>query len=164
MKKILLLIAMVLLLSSCGGSDKEEATETTETTEKAPEITEEEVSEINLAINERFMQDLGWATGKLDENANEIENGTPNPDYAYSLFIDKVEYNADDNLNVYVNSDFNSISEEDKKMVIDRAQSMASPVIPKYEGTVNKPFTVVYSGTEQIGSSSALDTTEINFD
>lgn len=162
MKNLLLMLFLAVALTACGGSK-----ESTKKKEETTVVEEEKIddSAVNKEISDRFYMDLGWATGKLDSDGNEVENGTPNPDYVYSLFINKIEYNSsDDQLSVYVNKDFNNLIEEDKKTTIGRAQSMASPAIPKYEGTAKKPFVVVLDEGKQIGSSEALNTSEFKFD
>ena len=118
-------------------------------------------AEANKLIANDLQQDLGWALGKLDSDGNPTENGTPNEDFAWAVFVEKVEIVEDGTqLNVYVTPEFASLNDESKSKIISSAQNMASI----YTDNAEKLFTVVYQGDKQIGRSTVLDKSEFKFD
>ena len=118
-------------------------------------------AEANKLIANDLQQDLGWALGKLDSDGNPTENGTPNEDFAWAVFVEKVEIAEDGTqLNVYVTPEFASLNDESKSKIISSAQNMASI----YTDNAEKLFTVVYQGDKQIGRSTVLDKSEFKFD
>lgn len=118
-------------------------------------------AEANKLIANDLQQDLGWALGKLDSDGNPTENGTPNEDFAWAVFVEKVEIAEDGTqLNVYVTPEFTSLNDESKSKIISSAQNMASI----YTDNAEKLFTVVYQGDKQIGRSTVLDKSEFKFD
>lgn len=84
---------------------------------------------VNKLIDAVIKQDQGIANGLVDEDGNSVDNGTPNPDYAWALTIDTVTYRKDGELLIRVNNQFNNLSKSDKTQALRYAQSEAFTVL-----------------------------------
>ncbi len=84
---------------------------------------------VNKLIDAVIKQDQGIANGLVDEDGNSVDNGTPNPDYAWALTIDSVTYRKDGELLIRVNNQFNNLSKSDKTQALRYAQSEAFTVL-----------------------------------
>ena len=164
---ILMIVGIVLFFVGVFtfSGDKKETnssdSKTSETTTVSSSEKKDSDAETNKLIANDLQQDLGWALGKLDSDGNPTENGTPNEDFAWAVFVEKVEIVEDGTqLNVYVTPEFTSLNDESKSKIISSAQNMASV----YTDNAEKLFTVVYQGNKQIGSSTILDKSEFKFD
>lgn len=147
--------------SSSVKESSEEKTKESSSEETKQSDKKDSDAEANKLIANDLQQDLGWALGKLDSDGNPTENGTPNEDFAWAVFVEKVEIAEDGTqLNVYVTPEFTSLNDESKSKIISSAQNMASI----YTDNAEKLFTVVYQGDKQIGRSTVLDKSEFKFD
>lgn len=84
---------------------------------------------VNKLIDAAIKQDQGIANGLIDEDGNSVDNGTPNPDYAWALTIDTVTYRKDGELLIRVNNQFNNLSKSDKTQALRYAQSEAFTIL-----------------------------------
>ena len=112
-----ILLVVLFIIGALGGDD-EESLETTEAEteevvgetepeeiEEPEEVVEEEpeeenqsdvkLDEINANIAEHMEQNRGFALGTLDSNGEPTEDGEPNPDFSYALFIHELTYDGD---------------------------------------------------------------------
>lgn len=139
---------------------KEKTKETKSTKKKEPMYTDEEYNAVNAEMREHLLQSLGWALGELDENGEPTENGTPNPDFNWALFVDEISLDKDhDQINIYVTPEFSDLSEEDKQQVAKTAQNVSI----SYVKDNKRNFAVVYQNGKQIGMSRITDVSEFKF-
>lgn len=139
---------------------KEKTKETKSTKKKEPMYTDEEYNAVNAEMREHLLQSLGWALGELDENGEPTENGTPNPDFNWALFVDEISLDKDhDQINIYVTPEFSDLSEEDKQQVAKTAQNVSI----SYVKDNKRNFSVVYQNGKQIGMSRITDVSEFKF-
>lgn len=129
--------------------------------QKKKESSKQKYLSVNKDIAAHLAEDQGFATGSLDKDGNPTENGNPNTEFNWALFISKVEYN-EDGLDIYVNENFLSLNKADRKEVINTAQSAAAAYIGPSEDWQaeeyrNGLFSTIKSETEIIGSSRVLD-------
>lgn len=129
--------------------------------QKKKEASKQKYLSVNTDIAAHLAEDQGFATGSLDKDGNPTENGTPNTEFNWSLFISKVEYN-EDGIDVYVNENFLALNKSDRKEVINTTQNAAAAYIGPSEDWEaeeyrNGLFATIKSGTEIIGSSRVLD-------
>lgn len=79
---------------------------------------------INQSIADHLTEDRGFATGTLDENGNPTQNGTPNPDFNWSLTIDNIAYTGK-YLVIDVNENFMNFDKASGTSALNRAQNAA---------------------------------------
>lgn len=169
---IALIVGMVNTSSSDSkedASDKASSSETTTTTtveSKTKESTTEkstsssksddaDLDAINKEIATHLEQNKGWALGTIDENANPIENGEPNPDYAIWPYVNSITYTGKD-LEVQVTADFLDFSDSEKEQVASSAQGIAM----SYGLLEERPHVYIYNGENAYGRSTVLDATK----
>lgn len=87
---------------------------------------------INKAIAKTLEQEHGWANGSLDENGNPTNNGTPNEDFAWSAYIQKIKYSGS-SLTIYVIPEFKNLSKGDRATVIETAMRSTYSDIGDYK-------------------------------
>lgn len=139
---------------------KQKTKETKSAKKKEPIYTDEEYNAVNTEMREHLLQSLGWALGELDENGEPTENGTPNPDFNWALFVDEISLDKDhDQINIYVTPEFSDLSEEDKQQVAKTAQNVSI----SYVKDNKRNFAVVYQNGKQIGMSRITDVSEFKF-
>lgn len=137
-------------------SSSESSTSTTSTSSS-----ESKKTGINGEISDMLAQSQGFATGDLDENGNETNSGTPNDTFAWSLLVNKVKYSGG-NLEIYVNTEFESASNAEKNTTMKKTQNMALSVIEEHKDLsddtyANGLFATVYSGNNAIGHTRLTD-------
>lgn len=100
-------------LEEVANSNEDESSEATENDyDNKYELTSQQLSDVNDYIIASLEEDQGFALGKLDENGNPTENGTPDEDYSYSLFINSLSFEENGVLVAQVNPDFMNLSED----------------------------------------------------
>lgn len=123
---------------------------------------------INAEIATHLSENQGFATGTLDANGNPTENGTPNPNFNWSLVVDRIEYAGTDGINVYVSDAFTQLSDDEKRQVAQTAQNAASAYIGPAENWDDKKyqqgiFTAIKNGGKTVGRSTAFDLKEFKW-
>lgn len=148
-------------------SEEEASTETisTETVQESSSTEQKKVENKYVEANKQMADDLqlslGWALGKLDADGNPTENGTPNEGFNWAIFVTKIELSEEDEqLNVYVTPEFKTLPKEEKQNIVKYAQNQSV----LFTDDNKRLFTVIYDGTNQIGRSTVLDTSEFKFD
>lgn len=120
----ILTLALLLLgfygIRSAGLLEKEKKPAQT-STEKT---TKKETLDVNTELEELLRLNKGWASGTIDENGNDIENGTPADTYAIWTHVNSITYDGT-NINVQVTADFNNFSEEEKNELSSNCQGAA---------------------------------------
>lgn len=150
--------------------EEEEPEENEEIEEVVEEEPEEEsqsdvkLDEINADIAEYMEERRGFALGKLDSNGEPTENGEPNPDFAYALFIHELTYDGS-SLEMQTDAGFMTLTDEERNLVARRAQSIAGNVIGPHEDWDHTNyqrglFLTISNGDNVLGSSKVLDKTE----
>lgn len=117
-------------------------------------------------VNKKIAQDLkqakGWADGSLDEDGNPTDSGSPNPDYAWSVFIYKIKYSGDKeslgDLRIYVTKEFLSLSKKDRSTAIKSAMRYSYDAINdyyemSYDDMRDGPMTDIFLSQTPIGIS-----------
>lgn len=80
------------------------------------------LNKLTAALVSRLTQSQGWADGKLDENGNPTENGTPNPAYNWAKLITSIKY-AENELTIYVNKDYAGLPKTQFASYMTRAEN-----------------------------------------
>lgn len=84
-----------------------------------------DLSSANEALQKGLTQALGWALGKLDRDGNPTNSGTPNENFKWAIYVEKIEINKDRLLTIYVTPEFKKLSDEEKQSYIHQAFGMA---------------------------------------
>lgn len=116
-----------------------------------PTSSNDKFSAANAEINEHLEQQKGWALGTIDENANPIENGTPNSEYNIWLYVNSVIYNGS-NVEVQVTADFKNFTESEKNTIASSSQGM----VMTYATLDSLPRVSVKNGDIEYGGSKVL--------
>ncbi|MHC5281119.1 hypothetical protein ACYRFT_12750 [Listeria kieliensis] len=116
-------------------------------------------NETNRMIAEDLKQSQGFATGKLDRNGNETKNGTPNPDFNWSTFVEKITVENKSSIDVQVTASFSNLSDADKNEVASKCQNVAIANL----GTTERPSAYFYLNGNAVGHSKVLDQNEFKW-
>lgn len=153
--------------------ESEEIEEEPEELEEAVEDPEEEnqsdvkLDEINIDIAEHMEMRRGFALGTLDSNGEPTEDGEPNPDFSWALFVHELTYDGD-NLEMQTDAGFMTLTDEERNLVARRAQSIAGNVIGPHEDWDHTNyqrglFLTISNGDNVLGSSRVFDVTEFTW-
>lgn len=165
-KKLLFLSAsFLLLLSACGGNSKDKKESKKE--DKTEQVSKQDLEEINSEIAKHLEETQGWAKGELDEDGNPTDNGTPDPDRAWSLYVHEIKYDGKE-IAVQTDGGFLDLSDEDKTEVARRCQNIGTTYVGGHEKWdakqyQKKIFTTVYNGEDTYGHSKALEITDFEW-
>lgn len=125
-------------------------------TDKSKTENDAELDEINKEIATHIEQNKGWALGTIDENANPIDDGTPNSDYANWLYVNSIIYDGTD-IEVQVTADFKSLSTDEKNSLASSAQGITTSYASLLD---SKPHVYFYNGENAYGGSKVLSATD----
>lgn len=119
------------------------------------------VEQANAALVSRLTQSQGWADGKLDENGNPTENGTPNPAYNWAKLVTSIKY-AENELTIYVNKDYVGMSKKQFANYMYLAENSALNALNENdiinENAVKSGlYTRVFDGGTKIAQSKITD-------
>lgn len=128
---------------------------------------DEQIDDINAELAEFMEQNKGFALGTLDENGEPTEDGEPNPDFAWSLYVHELIYNGND-LEMKTDAGFLDLSDAERTEVANRAQNIGNSVIGMYEDWdinkyQNRLFLTVSNGKNVLGNSKIIDVTEFKW-
>ena len=148
-----------------GDDTAEEADETDE--EKQTGLADDVIKQINENIANHIEQDQGFALGTLDRNGQPTDDGEPNPDFAWSLFVHELTYDGND-LEMQTDAGFLDLSQEERDQVAHSAQSTAGVYIGDHEDWEavdyqNSVFLTVYNGQNVLGHSKILNKREFTW-
>lgn len=119
------------------------------------------VEQANAALVSRLTQSQGWADGKLDENGNPTENGTPNPAYNWAKLITSIKY-AENELTIYVNKDYAGLPKTQFASYMTRAENASLNALQEAgiidDADVQKGlYTRVFDGDTKLAQSKVTD-------
>lgn len=192
-KSLALFGACLLLLTACG-SDEDTADESAEAeepeteevanvkeaaeddveedTEETPEQTNDDVddgqiAEINSTMAEYMEENRGFALGTLDENGDPTENGEPNPDFEWALYVHELTYDGQ-NLEMQTDAGFLELSDDERTFVANSAQNVGNVHVGMFEDWDNakyqdRLFLTVLNGENSLGHSKAFNVTEFEW-
>lgn len=159
--------------------DDETATATTNT-EKTVETTsnsqdsakngssKEDTKEINSYINDHLRENQGFANGTLDENGEETDEGTPNPEFDWAATIDKIQYDGESTVVIYVNDDFMNYDKSEAQSILNKAQNVAYNFIGEDQNWDDEEYrkglpTNVKHDDSKIATTKTLNTKEFKW-
>lgn len=105
----------------------------------------------------------GWALGLLDRDGYPTENGTPDPYFAWALFIVDAQVENENKAIVLVGSEFMSLSEYEKTSIIDYLQNVIQNELYG-ASTPNSVYITIYAGNNIIGKSKILNMREYKWE
>lgn len=128
---------------------------------------DEQVAEINESIAEYLEENRGYALGTLDENGEPTEDGEPNPDFAWSLYVHELTYDGK-NLEMQTDAGFLDLAEDERTEVANYAQNIGNTHIgvvedwdtSKYQ---DRLYLTISNGENALGHSKAFDVTEFTW-
>jgi predicted RNA-binding protein Jag len=120
---------------------------------------EEWMTSVNQSLDNSLTQMQGWALGLLDRDGYPTENGTPDPYFAWALFIVDAQVENENKAIVLVGSEFMSLSEYEKTSIIDYLQNVIQNELYG-ASTPNSVHITIYASNNIIGSSKILNMRE----
>ena len=181
MKKILGVLAVVLMIGACANtlgeeSSVEEQSKEEITSSELEQSAKDESFEAELESEYSSMVEENSKNPELEAELNEHINGMIseaqgyfNPDdpntyqFASSTYINEVQFDTSSNdIYVSVNNDFLSLSDSDKTAVVNSAQGLTIGALleKEYDLTTSEGqgmFTTVLNGQNSVGHSKVLD-------
>lgn len=86
------------------------------------------VTKVNNSLEKVLTQSQGFATGKLDKDGNPTNDGTPNDNFAWALYVQKIVFNKNRTFSVYMDPKFIDLSEDTKKSYAHSIQNISMSV------------------------------------
>ncbi|MDN6664900.1 MAG: hypothetical protein L0L14_10345 [Tetragenococcus koreensis] len=128
----------------------------------------EDTKEINGYINDRLREDQGFANGTLDENGKETDNGEPNPEFNWATTVDKIQYDGQSTVAIFVNDGFMDYDKEEAQSVLNKAQNVAYEAIGDKQDWEDEEYrkglpTNVKHGDSKIATTKTLNTKEFKW-
>lgn len=119
-------------------------------------------SAVNDLIVDRLAEDQGFAKGTLDENGKPTDNGTPNSNFDWSLYVTGIDVRGSNDVYVSVNSAFEALNEEAKNDVAIKAQNVAVACLLEKEqisdeDSISGLMTWIKNGDTTYGRSTILN-------
>lgn len=153
-------------IASKGSSDEtsqhekteKNVTKETKSKNKSQSTSNDVFTKSNKKIAASLKEDQGFANGTLDKDGNPTDSGTPNEDFNWSLYIKSINYAKDKSFEIKVIDDFDTLSADDKKTVINSAQNSALAAISEITDVSTETyqrglFTTISIGNTDIGHS-----------
>lgn len=119
-------------------------------------------SKVNETIVDNLRQYQGFAQGTLDDSGNATDNGTPNKNFNWSLFVNAIQVRGDNSVEVDVTPDFTALNEEAKNNVAIHSQNTAIESLIENgkisdDDAITGVMTWIKNGNINYGRSKALD-------
>lgn len=187
-KKAAMLLALsvvVMVIGALNSSDSESndtasanttkqttGTESSSENQKAKENKKEadsvDVKTINSSINDHLRENQGFAKGTIDENGEETDNGTPNPEFDWATTIDKIQYDGESTVVIFVNDDFMNYDKSEAQSVLNKAQNVAYNFIGEDQNWDDEEYrrglpTNVKHGDSKIATTKTLNPKEFKW-
>lgn len=113
------------------------STSSKKTSSKKPKKKVNKQKQVNKDIAAGLKQAKGWANGELDGDGNPTDDGTPNEDWAWANYIDKIEYSSDKSgedkkLYIHVYKGFLNLSKKERTSIMRSAMRFTYSYIQKY--------------------------------
>lgn len=121
-------------------------------------LSKKKVKAVNKELKKYLKENKGFAEGTLDENGNPTTNGTPNPDFDYATYVDKITINKSKQANVYFNAKITDLSLDELDEISTRVSSMINGCLMENGRITNDEykqgtFLSFYYGKKAIGHS-----------
>lgn len=181
-----ILLVSVLVAVAIDGNDEDNVATDTEDPEVEEVVTEDvdiveevvedpeeenqsdvELDEINADIATYMIENRGFALGILDSNGEPTENGEPNPDFSWILYIHELTYDGE-NLEMQVGADFMTLTNEERISIANSAQGLSKSIIGSHEDWESTDyqkglFLTVLNGNKVLGHSKVFNVTEFTW-
>lgn len=136
-----------------------------ETTTSVKENTSDEVKQFNSEIAKSLQESLGFALGKLDRDGNPTENGTPNPDFEWAIFVDSIVMDNSKDIVANMKNDFLTLTDSEKNEVASRVQGSSISIASQFldlstDDMMNGFFLEFKVNNKSVGRSTVLDRKE----
>lgn len=137
-------------------------------TVEAKTITKKTIKKANKALKKALKEDQGFATGKLDENGNPTENGTPNPKFDYATYVNSLKYQSSGAVKVQMNDKLTSLNTAQMDEIAHNVQGLVDSTLMieeviTPEDTTKGVYLNFYYGKRAIGHSKLSDHKEFKW-
>lgn len=135
---------------------------------EAKTLSKKKVKEVNKALKKALKEDQGFATGKLDENGNPTENGTPNPKFDYATYVNSLKYQSSGAVKVQMNDKLTSLNTAQMDEIAHNVQGLVDSTLMieeviTPEDTTKGVYLNFYYGKRAIGHSKLSDHKEFKW-
>lgn len=135
---------------------------------EAKTLSKKKVKEVNKALKKALKEDQGFATGKLDENGNPTDNGTPNPKFDYATYVNSLKYQSSGAVKVQMNDKLTSLNTAQMDEIAHNVQGLVDSTlmieeIITPEDTTKGVYLNFYYGKRAIGHSKLSDHKEFKW-
>lgn len=125
---------------------------------EAKTLSKKKVKKVNKALKKALKEDQGFATGKLDENGNPTENGTPNEKYDYATYVKSLTYQTSGAVKVQMNEKLTTLDTAQMDEIANKIQGLVNSTlmveeIIKPEDASKGVYLNFYYGKRAIGHS-----------
>lgn len=137
-------------------------------TVEAKTITKKTIKKANKALKKALKEDQGFATGKLDENGNPTENGTPNPKFDYATYVNSLKYQSSGAVKVQMNDKLTSLNTAQMDEIAHNVQGLVDSTLMieeviTPEDTTKGVYLNFYYGKRAVGHSKLSDHTKFKW-
>lgn len=135
---------------------------------EAKTLSKKKVKKVNKALKNALKEDQGFATGKLDENGNPTENGTPNPKFDYATYVNSLKYQSSGAVKVQMNDKLTSLNTAEMDEIAHNVQGLVDSTLMieeviTPEDTTKGVYLNFYYGKRAIGHSKLSDHKEFKW-
>lgn len=125
---------------------------------EAKTLSKKKVKKVNKVLEKALKEDQGFATGKLDENGNPTENGTPNPKFDYATYVNSLKYQSSGAVKVQMNDKLTSLNTAQMDEIANKIQGLVNSTLMveeviKPEDASKGVYLNFYYGKRAIGHS-----------
>ena len=125
---------------------------------EAKTLSKKKVKKVNKALEKALKEDQRFATGKLDENGNPTENGTPNPKFDYATYVNSLKYQSSGAVKVQMNDKLTSLNTAQMDEIANKIQGLVNSTLMveeviKPEDASKGVYLNFYYGKRAIGHS-----------
>ncbi|WP_049164781.1 hypothetical protein [Ligilactobacillus salivarius] len=137
-------------------------------TVEAKTLSKKKVKKVNKALKKALKEDQGFATGKLDENGNPTDNGTPNPKFDYATYVNSLKYQSSGAVKVQMNDKLTSLNTAQMDEIAHNVQGLVDSTLMieeviTPEDTTKGVYLNFYYGKRAIGHSKLSDHKEFKW-
>jgi hypothetical protein len=135
---------------------------------EAKTLSKKKVKKVNKALKKALKEDQGFATGKLDENGNPTDNGTPNSKYDYATYVNSLTYQSSGAVKVQMNDKLTSLNTAQMDEIAHNVQGLVDSTLMieeviTPEDTTKGVYLNFYYGKRAIGHSKLSDHKEFKW-
>lgn len=137
-------------------------------TVEAKTITKKTIKKANKSLKKALKEDQGFATGKLDENGNPTDNGTPNSKYDYATYVKSLTYQSSGAVKVQMNEKLTTLNTAQMDEIAHNVQGLVDSTLMieeviTPEDTTKGVYLNFYYGKRAIGHSKLSDHKEFKW-